>query len=114
MTISNSQRGPMQPVAQRIRAYFAPVDRTTSMPTVFDAAKNGTFALDAPPSPWLDAGWISDFKRASAIKLAPLRAGTKNATLMQSRSNLDASIGFAMHAWGKLQMSISGGSQHIN
>ena len=118
MTTSNSQRGPMQPIAQRVRAYFAPVDRTTNTPTIFDAASVGTmsgsFALDSPPSPWLDAGCISAFKRSSATKFMPLRAGAKSAALAQSRANLDAAVEFIMHDWGKLQMAISGGSQHIN
>jgi hypothetical protein len=84
------------------------------MPTIFDAAKSGGFALDSPPAPWLDAGWISAFKRSSATKFQPLRAGRKLAPLSQSRSHLDASLEFTMHDWGKLQMAIAGGSQHIN
>ena len=44
------------PVARRVRAYFAPVDRTTTMPTIFDPAQQGRFALDAPPWPWIDLG----------------------------------------------------------
>jgi hypothetical protein len=104
----------MEPLSQRIRAYFAPVNRATSTPTIFDAAKSGSFALDAPPAPWLDAGWISNFKRASATKFQPLRSGAKDAAQSQYRSALDAALEFDMHDWGKLQMAISSGSQHIN
>src|SRR5438874_7094166 len=114
MTVSYSQRGPMQPLAQRIRSYFAPVNRNSSTPSIFDAAKYGAFALDAPPAPWLDAGWISNFKRTSATKVQPLRAGAKDAPLAQARTMLDATLEFEMHDWGKLQMAISAGSQHIN
>jgi hypothetical protein len=114
MTISIQQRGPMAPIAQRFRAYFAPVDRNTGAPTIFDAAKSGSFALNSPPAPWLDAGWISAFKRSSATRFQPLRSGRKQAPLLQSRSHLDATLEFTMHEWGKLQMAIAGGSQHIN
>ena len=107
MTVSYSQRGPMQPLAQRIRSYFAPVNRNSSTPSIFDAAKYGAFALDAPPAPWLDAGWISNFKRTSATKVQPLRAGAKDAPLAQARTMLDATLEFEMHDWGKLQMALA-------
>jgi hypothetical protein len=41
----------MVPVGQRVRAYFAPVNRATEAPTLFDPEKSGIFALDAPPAP---------------------------------------------------------------
>jgi hypothetical protein len=109
-----TQRGPMQQLAPRIRAYFAPVDRATATPSLFDAAQSGQFALDTPPAPWLDAGWISDFRRAAATKIQPLTAGMKGAAQSQCRTGLSAAIDFNMHDWGKLQMAISSGSQHIN
>lgn len=109
-----TQRGPMQQLAPRIRAYFAPVDRATSTPSVFDAAKYGQFALDTPPAPWFDAGWISDFRRIAATKFQPLTSGVKDAAQSQCRTALSATVEFNMHDWGKLQMAISSGSQHIN
>jgi hypothetical protein len=114
LTLSFSQRGPMQPLAARIRAYFAPVARDTSTPTIFDPAKDDSFALDSPPAPWLDAGWISNFTRTADTKFVPLRVGAKNAARLQCRRGLGATIGFEMHDWGKLQMAISSGSQHMN
>jgi hypothetical protein len=114
MTVSFSQRGPMQPLASRIRAYFAPVARDTSTPTIFDAAKDGSFTLDAPPTPWLDARWISNFTRTAETKIVPLRAGAKNVARTQCRRTLGAALEFDMHEWGKLQMAISSGSQHMN
>src|SRR5438094_6334315 len=45
------------------RAYFAPVDRATGTPAIFDPGKHGAFSLDAPPAPWLDLGWIDNFQR---------------------------------------------------
>jgi hypothetical protein len=109
-----TQRGPMQQLSTRVRAYFAPVNRATDAPSVFDAAKQGQFALDSPPSPWLDAGWVSDFRRAASTKIQPLNSGLKDAAQLQCRTALSATVEFAMHDWGKLQMAISSGSQHIN
>lgn len=114
MTVSYSQRGPMQQLAQRTRAYLAPVARGTSTPSIFDAAHDGHFALDAPPLPWMDIGWISNFTRTAKTKIVPLNAGAKAATQSQCRSAMEATLQFDMHEWGKLQMAISAGSQHMN
>ena len=51
------------PVARRVRAYFAPVNRATQTPVLFDPSQQGSFNLDAPPSPWISLGWIQDFTR---------------------------------------------------
>src|SRR5438270_558661 len=114
MTISNIQRGPMQPVVPRMRAYFAPVARAGATPSVFDPAKNATFSLDAPPAPWIDVGWIENFERSSSTKLLPLFAGVLGAAQSQFRSFLNAQVKFNFTAWGKLQMALSSGSQHMN
>jgi hypothetical protein len=97
-----------------MRAYFAPVDRATLLPSVFDAAKNGNFSLDSPPQPWIDAGWIINFERSSATEIHATRAGAKGAAQQQFRAKAQASVGFDFRDWGKLQMAISSGSQHIN
>ena len=55
------------PVARRVRAYFAPVNRTAQTPVLFDPAVQGSFSLDTPPSPWIDLVWIQGFTRKSAI-----------------------------------------------
>ena len=41
-----SLRSTMTPGARRVRAYFAPVDRSTSTPAAFDLARDGQFGLD--------------------------------------------------------------------
>jgi hypothetical protein len=53
------------PVARRVRAYFAPVNRAAQTPVLFDPAEQGGFSLDAPPAPWISLGWIQDFARKS-------------------------------------------------
>ena len=54
-------RSTMQPVTRRVRAYFAPVNRTTETPTVFDPASFGLFALDTPPVPQREfrGAWVA-------------------------------------------------------
>ena len=106
----------MQPLAARTRAYFAPVDRSGSVPvpTVFDPAQSGAFSLDAPPSPWINAGWIQNFIRRSATKLVPISGGTKGAAMQQFRRSLSAEIEVDFMEWGKLQLALSAGSQQMN
>jgi hypothetical protein len=97
-----------------VRAFFAPVDRATSTPTPFDPASAATFNFDAPPAPWLDLGSIRDFRRASATSQSALRAGTRGAVNTQIRAQLDARVQLEFLHWGKLQMALAAGSQHIN
>jgi hypothetical protein len=97
-----------------MRAYFAPVDRATSAPSIFDPARDGRFPLDSPPQPWIDAGWITNFQRSAGTEIRTLRAGTKGTPQQQYRAKLDATIELDFRDWGKLQMAVSSGSQHIN
>jgi hypothetical protein len=107
-------RGGMVPVGQRVRAYFAPVNRATEVPTLFDPGKSGAFVLDTPPAPWIDLGWIDNFQRVSLTPSEPLRAGVRGAAAAQFRGVLDARIEFDFREWGKLQMALAGGSEHMN
>jgi hypothetical protein len=104
----------MPPVTRRVRAYFAPVDRVNRVPSVFDASVNGQFALDAPPVPWLDLGWIEDFSRKSLSKISPLATGSPAVTEFQVKDTVDATVSFRFKAWSKLSMALSAGSQHMN
>src|SRR4051812_24244466 len=102
-------------VASRdIRAYFAPVNRATGAPTIFDPAQQGAFALATPPSPWVSVGVISGFKRTPATKTEAARGGKKGACGAQFRKQLDARVQFDFREWGKLQMALASGSQHMN
>ena len=102
------------PVTRRVRAYFAPVNRVTGTPTVFDPAQQGRFALDAPPAPWVDLGWIAKFARKSASKVEALRSGAPATVSGQVRTELEATVGFEFEGWGKLQLGIASGSQQMN
>lgn len=104
----------MPPVTRRVRAYFAPVDRVNRVPTVFDPSVSGQFALDTPPAPWIDLGWIEDFARKSASKIVPLVTGSPGVTQFQVKETVDASVSLRFKTWSKLSMALSAGSQHMN
>jgi len=107
-------RAGMVPVGHRVRAYFAPVNRATETSAIFDPGKYGLFSLDSPPTPWIDLGWIDNFQRVSLTPSEPLRAGIRGAAAAQFRGVLDARIEFDFREWGKLQMALAGGSEHMN
>jgi len=104
----------MSPAVRRVRAYFAPVNRSAKQPTIFDPAQQGTFALSTPPSPWIDLGWITAFTRKSGTKIEPVRAGAPATPQMQSRSAIDATVSLQFASWGKLQMALAAGTQQMN
>lgn len=107
-------RSPMQSVARRVRAYFAPVDRNSSTPTAFNFARDGMFQLSSPPGPWIDAGWIDNFSRTASTKAEALRSGPKAAPSSQFRAQLGAIVEFEFRQWGKLQMALACGSEQMN
>ncbi|HET8668244.1 MAG TPA: hypothetical protein VFM10_09720 [Terriglobales bacterium] len=107
-------RSTMSPIARSWRAYFAPVNRATGVPSVFDPARDGGFILDNPPGPWLDGGWVQNVNRTAGTKVQPLRAGMRGAATAQFRGELEARIEFDFQQWGKLQMAVAGGAEQIN
>lgn len=104
----------MTPEIKRVRAYFAPVDRVKHQPTLFDPGRDGTFNLDAPPAPWVDLGWITDFVRASGTSVNAVKTGAPASTLLQVRTDVEASVKFRFESWGKLQLSLAAGTQQMN
>jgi len=102
------------PVSRRVRAYFAPVNRATQTPVLFDASEQGAFNLEAAPSPWVDLGWIQEFARKSMSKSVSLLTGIPAAALEQVRSTVEAQVSFEFLSWTKLTMALATGSQHMN
>jgi hypothetical protein len=102
------------PVMRRVRAYFAPVNRGSGTPVLFDPAEQGAFNLDAPPSPWIDLGWIEGFTRRSQSKSSAVLAGIPAAALEQVRGSLEAQVSWEFLSWTKLTMALATGSQHMN
>jgi hypothetical protein len=102
------------PVARRVRAFFAPVNRTAQLPVLFDPSEQGQFSLDSPPAPWIGLGWVQDFARKSASKSAALMTGIPAAPLEQVRETLEAQVSLQFVSWTKLTMALATGSQHMN
>lgn len=102
------------PVMRRIRGYFAPVARMTQTPVLFDPSQQGGFDLDAPPTPWIDLGWLQSFARKPVSKSAPLLTGIPAAIQEQVRQTLEAQLTVQFLSWTKLTMALATGSQHMN
>ncbi len=102
------------PVARRVRAYFAPVNRATAAPVLFDPAEQGAFPLDTPPTPWISLGFIQNFARKSASKSVPLLTGIPASPLEQVRTTLEAEVSCEFLSWTKLTMALATGAQHMN
>ena len=102
------------PVRRRVRAYFAPVNRATQTPVLFDAAEQGSFSLSAPPAPWIDLGWIREFVRKPASKTAAVLTGIPAAILEQVRESVQAQVSLQFLSWTKVTMALATGSQHMN
>lgn len=107
-------RAAMVPMTRQMRAYFAPVNRITETPTIFDPAASGVFALDSPPVPWLDLGWIESFERFYDTPTDVVRSGMKTLPSAQFRGPIEAKVEFDFKEWGKLQMALAGGAEHMN
>jgi hypothetical protein len=107
-------RAAMVPVMRQMRAYFAPVNRATETPTIFDPGLSGAFALNSPPAPWLDLGWVENFERWYETPTDVVRSGAKGLPAAQFRGPLEVRVGFDFRQWGKLQMALAGGSEHMN
>jgi hypothetical protein len=102
------------PVIRRLRAYFAPVNRSAQTPAIFDPSELWNLSLDSPPAPWVSLGWIEDFARKPLSKTAVLLTGIPAATLEQVRETLGAQVSFQFLSWTKLTMALATGSQHMN
>jgi hypothetical protein len=110
----NDVTGTMSPMVGRVSAYFAPVNRAAQQPTIFDAAQSGSFALNSPPAPWVGLGWIAGFARNCGTKIEPVRTGAPATTQLQARTEIEATVSFGFESWGKLQLSLSAGTQQMN
>jgi hypothetical protein len=102
------------PITRRVRAYFAPVTRSTQIPELFDPSIQGGFPLDSPPSSWISLGWIQNFMRKTLSKSTALLTGIPASPLEQARETLQAQVSFEYLSWTKLTMALATGSQHMN
>jgi hypothetical protein len=102
------------PVVRRVRAYFAPVNRTTQTPVLFDPSQQCAFQLDTPPSPWVSLGFIEGFARKAVSTTTAIAAGVPAAALAQVRDSVGAQVSLQFLSWTKLTMALATGSQHMN
>ena len=107
-------RAGLRPIARQTRAYFAAVDRVNGPTAVFDPSQQSGFELDSPPAPWIDLGWVENFARTSTSQIEGLAAGPAGAVSAQARHALGARVEFEFRDWGKLQMALAGGAEHMN
>ena len=107
-------RAAMVPVSRQMRAYFAPVNRQTETPTIFDPGLYGVFPLASPPAAWLDLGWVENFERFYDTPTDAVQSGSRLLPAVQFRGPLEARVEFDFREWGKLQMALAGGSEHMN
>ena len=104
----------LRPVTRQTRAYFAAIDPMKGPTAIFDPSKDSGFQVDAPPAPWIDLGWIENFSRTSTSQIEGLPGGVAGAVSGQARSGLGARVEFEFRDWGKLQMALACGSEHMN
>ncbi len=102
------------PVTRRVRAFFAPVNRITGQPTLWDPGSIAAFEPDTPPAPWLDLGLCAAFTRTSGTRATPLLGGAPGVPLTQVRTDLDATVSLEFETWGKLQLALTAGVQQMN
>jgi hypothetical protein len=114
MSTKAGLRTTMSAVVSEWRAFLAPVNRATGAPAIFDPAQNASFDPDAPPPPWIDAGPVVNLTRTPQTKIVQVRGGANGATAAQCRAGLGARVEFDFRDWGKLQMAVAGGAEHMN
>jgi hypothetical protein len=102
------------PVVRRVRAYFAPGNRATGQPALFDPAQAGAFVVDSPPAPWVDLGWVYGFARKCGTKVEAVRTGAPAIAQMQVRTEIEATVLMEFGSWGKVQLALAAGTQQMN
>jgi hypothetical protein len=102
----------MQEYFGEVRAFFAPVNRATETASIFDPSLG--FNPAAPAAPWVGLGRVRNFKRMVKSTLGTVRTGVSGTAQTQFRKQLDARVSLDFCEWGKLQMALAAGSQHMN
>lgn len=102
------------PIAARVRSYFAPVNRATGAPTIWDASGIASFSIDAPPAPWVDLGFCSAFARSSGTKVEAVLTGAPAVAAGQVKTVVDAHVALEFESWGKLQLALTAASLQVN
>ena len=105
------------------RVYFAPfnqayavnVTSTALGPTNYDFTFLGKF-LDpgTPPAPYVDCGYISNFKITPGSKIGNIKSGYRMAIRAKYRGDVDEKVALEFEEVTRLNLSISSGCQVFN
>lgn len=101
-------------ITRQVRAYFAPVTRTSGVPTLFDPSKISNWSGGMIPPPWIDLGWVTNFVRTAESKIGEVDAGMPAVAQFQARQSLGAQVALRFANWTKLSMALATSSQHMN
>ena len=107
--------GAVAPVTRRVRAYFAPVNRAAGVPTVFDAAQMGAFALECAAGAVGGSGMVLEVcaeERDEGGGADDRGSGGGAEPGADARWRLRCQLEF--ESWGKLQLALAAGSQQMN
>ncbi len=99
---------------RRTRAYAAPVNRSTSTPTMFDPTTGLDANANEPLPPWIDLGWVDSFNYTTQSVISEVNAGDPATARMQVRQSLAATVSFNFLTWSKMSLALASGSQHFN
>ncbi len=102
-------------VSGGVQMFAAPVVRGSGGgPKVFDPARQGRFAVNAPPAGWLALGAVTAMERNDTGGFAEIWNGAPASIGTRARSSSGASLRCAFAGWSKLAMALSSGSQQMN
>lgn len=101
-------------LAGDVRAYVAPVDRTTGLPVAFDPESMGRFDLSAPPIGWMGVGTVASLKRDVGESWKPVWSGAPATIQSQGRARVEETIEVVLPAWTRLAVALSSGMQTMN
>lgn len=99
-------------ITGRVRAYFAPI--SAGLPTPLETAMMAGWQIAAPPSPWVDLGWLAAFARSSDSELISIETGSPATVQLQARQKVGATVHCRFERWNRLTMALAAGSDSVN
>lgn len=100
--------------ANEVRAYVAPVDRSSGTPQLFDAATMGRFDLEAPPAGWLSVGAVPEVVRTVGDGIVPIWSGSPATVKSQARAKIAETVTVTFPGWTRIAVALSAGTQTMN
>lgn len=97
-----------------VHAWFAPVDRTASLPVPFDPSSMGRFNVSTPPAGWWSVGSVLHLKRTAASTVTPVWSGAPAMTKTQVSATVGEEVEFTLPGWTRVGLSLSSGTEVLN